>query len=133
MIISNLAYDLIFTVLLSVFMLNRRMLKAMRLRLILPIILCLISIYLSEHLELSSYNISRNIAGRQNYRLKERYMYLMSRFCFCFVNVASKLFLFKEAAFQKAWSIVSEESCAAEFEEEVTSFQQLNKLDLSMD
>ena len=99
MFISNLAYDMIFTVMFSVCLLNRRMLKAMRIRLILPLILCLLAIYVSEHLDLVDKSIAVDTSGRKQYRLKERYMYLMSRFCFCFVNVGSKLFLFKEAAF----------------------------------
>ena len=62
--ISNLSYDLIFTVIMSYCLLHRRMLMAMRYRLILPITLCVISIYLSEHVGLDKQEFVRDISGR---------------------------------------------------------------------
>ena len=98
-VVANLSYDLVFTVVFSYFLLHRRMLMAMKHRLILPLILCLVSIYFSEHVGLFEQGLVRESAGLQSYTSKERYMYVMSRICFCFVNVATKLFLFKEQAF----------------------------------
>ena len=124
MLVSNLAYDLIFTLLASACLLNRRMLSAMRFRLILPVILCILAILLSFTMRDRVYDVLRLVSepspsfdkkleadtsGQKQYQLRERCMYVMSRFCFCFVNVGAKLFLFKEAAYQKAWSIISEE------------------------
>ena len=133
MIVSNLAYDMIFTVVLSICLLNRRMLRVMRWRLVLPITLCLLAIYVSEHLEYVDRELQVNVTGREQYILKECYMYLMSRFCFCFVNVASKLFMFKETAFQKAWSIASEEAYAAELEADITEFNKANDINYAQE
>ena len=95
-IVANLSYDLVFTVVFSYFLLHRRMLEAMKYRLILPLILCVISIFLSENVGLFEQGLVWKSAGLQSYTSQERYMYVMSRVCYCFVNVASKLFLFKE-------------------------------------
>ena len=55
-------------------------------------------------------------------------MHLMSRFCYCFVNVASKVFFFKQAAFQKAWSRLSERRNLEKFDEIMEKFTQKNGL-----
>ena len=64
MIISNLSYDLIFTVIISYCLLHRKVLEIMRIRLILPIILCIISIYISEHVGVFEQGFVRKITGR---------------------------------------------------------------------
>ena len=107
LVISNLAYDLIFTVLLSSLMLGRLSLRRMSASLYLPVILCVVSIVMAEHLDtnrtgegpFTTVQMKRDKAGTDSFSNKERYMYVMSRMCFCFVNVASKIFLFKGAAF----------------------------------
>jgi len=106
--LKNFAYDLVITCGMSIALLGRKSLKKYYRSLILPIVLCLLSIYFVDHLKLDMRDplpvFIPNVAGRQAFSQAEPYMYIMSRICYCFVNVASKLFIFKEQALQKAWS-----------------------------
>ena len=116
-----MAYDLIFTVLLSLLMLGRESLYQMRANLYLPVILSIVSIVFAEHFDTTrednQVHMQVDSKGIDSFSGKERYMYAMSRFAFCFVNVAAKLFLFKGAAFQKAWSRLSERHNEEKFDE----------------
>ena len=102
MVISNLAYDLIFTVALSYAMLGRQSLRKMSRSLLLPIILCIVSMVLAENFDLERDSAIKlqidEVSGTKSFEHRERYMHVMSRFCLAFVNVGSKVFLFKEAA-----------------------------------
>lgn len=54
----------------------------------------------------------------------------MSRFSYCFVNVASKLFLLKEAAIQKGWSRLSERHTEEKFNEVIHKFSLKNGIQI---
>ena len=136
LVISNLAYDLIFTVLLSSLMLGRTSLQSMSTRLLLPVILCVVSICISDNLDTyrtgdvpyTTVKMQEDRNGFEFFSRKERYMHIMSRLCFCFVNVASKMFLLKGAAFQKAWSRLSENHNEDKFDEIMEKFSVKNNL-----
>ena len=69
----------------------------------LPLILCVVSIVMAEnfdtHKDSSEVRFEVDeVSGLKSFEYRERYMHIMSRFCLSFVNVASKVFLFKEAA-----------------------------------
>ena len=101
----------------------------------LPIILCVASILIAENLEVKRKSESDTIefktddTGLNTFQYRERYMHLMSRFSICFVNVATKHFLFKTAAIQKAWSRLSEKYNAVKFDEVLEKFAIQNDLD----
>ena len=68
------------------------------------------------------------VSGYKSFENRERYMHIMSRFCLACVNVVSKVFLFKEAAVQKAWSRLSEKHNNEKFDEVMENFERKNKL-----
>ena len=136
-VISNLAYDLIFTVGLSYVMLGRQSLRKMSRSLLLPIILCIVSMVLAENFDLERDETNAaikfqidEVSGTKSFEYRERYMHVMSRFCLAFVNIGSKVFLFKEAARQKAWSRLSEKHNSEKFEEVMEAFERKNRLAL---
>lgn len=76
--------------------------------LILPVSLAVIALLIADNMDtvrdLSSENpgevkLAFDEASIKSFEHRERYMHIMSRFAYCFVNVASKVFLFKETAY----------------------------------
>ena len=101
--------------------------------LILPLILAVLSILMADNLDTIRTGKTLDIVemvsdgnGIEQTGHREWYMYIMSRFCYCFVNVAIKVFLFKQAAFQKAWSRISEAHNLRRFEEVMEKFNKQN-------
>ena len=107
LVCQSLALDLIFTVLLSTIMLRRKSLRDMQGSLYLPIGLCILSLIVAQNFDLirTDQAMSSNIElkvdefAKERQENKEHYMWIMSRFCLSFVNVASKVFLLKQAAY----------------------------------
>ena len=95
-----MAYDLIFTVGLSYAMLGRQSLRKMSRSLLLPLILAFLSIVLSENFDITrdenAFKIEVDeVQGPKSFETKDRYMHVMSRFSLAFINVGSKVFLFR--------------------------------------
>lgn len=98
----SLSYDLIFTIIFSWALMERNMISSRPIREILtPVFLALVSVVLIELITmlagspvaLQVEDTSIAFVQSQNF-----FMILMSRFCYCFVNVASKMFQMKEQA-----------------------------------
>ena len=85
-------------------------------------VLAIISMILAENFDIEKSGsaidlVTDEVSGTKSFENKERFMHIMSRFSLAFVNVASKVFLFKEAAIQKAWSRISEMHNNEKFDE----------------
>ena len=88
-------------------MLRRKSLRDMQGSLYLPIGLCILSLIVAQNFDLirTDQAMSSNIElkvdefAKERQENKEHYMWIMSRFCLSFVNVASKVFLLKQAAY----------------------------------
>ena len=116
-------------------MLGRQSLRQMTSNLFLPIGLAVASLLLAYTMDtvhdVNSQNPMQVKSAIDETSLKafmhrERYMHLMSRLAYCFVNVASKVFMFKESAFQKAWSRLSEKHNHERFAEVMAKFADKN-------
>ena len=86
-------------------MIGRQSLRQMSKNLILPICLVVISILFANTMDtvrdLDSENPAQvksaiDLISLKSFAHRERYMHIMSRLAYCFVNVASKVFMFKE-------------------------------------
>ena len=85
-------------------MLGRQSLRKMSRSLLLPLILAFVSIVLSENFDVlredgNAFKIEVDeVQGPKSFETRDRYMHVMSRFSLAFINVGSKVFLFRQAA-----------------------------------
>jgi len=93
-------------VLLSYMLIGRKSLQSLVGLLYLPFALAIVSLVIADNFEtvrtgefVRDMQMVPRSEGMLSFAHRERYMHVLSRFSYCFVNVAAKMYLFKEAAF----------------------------------
>jgi len=100
MAVKNVSLDLLFTMILSMSLMSRRALTKNPGTVVLVIFLCLLAIFVQDHLmyikDETFNHLGIDKSGKYAYEQHYIWMHYMSRFCYCFVNVGTKLFIMKE-------------------------------------